>query len=140
MRAIESPVRTLKIEADGDAWKGGIKPKIRLTGRWLELAGFKPDIVAEARGHREDNLLEQVFSRLMTQGTANVPAKQFQQLDCSLSFHSKENNILGVQLADLCAHPCARHILNPGKTNRAFEIARKRIYHQGDISGWKVFP
>jgi hypothetical protein len=38
-------VRTLKIEADGDSWKGLIKPKIRLMGRWLERAGFKP-------GHR----------------------------------------------------------------------------------------
>lgn len=36
------PVRTLKIEADGDAWKGLIKPKIRLMGRWLERAGFRP--------------------------------------------------------------------------------------------------
>ena len=35
-------VRTLKIEADGDTWKGLIKPKIRLTGHWLERAGFKP--------------------------------------------------------------------------------------------------
>ncbi|MEW6156569.1 MAG: SymE family type I addiction module toxin [Verrucomicrobiota bacterium] len=35
------PVRNLKIEADGDRWKG-IKPKIRLMGRWLEGAGFKP--------------------------------------------------------------------------------------------------
>jgi hypothetical protein len=35
------PVRTLKIEADGDRWKG-IKPKIRLMGQWLERAGFKP--------------------------------------------------------------------------------------------------
>jgi hypothetical protein len=34
--------RTLKIEEDGDAWKRMIKPKIRLTGRWLENAGFKP--------------------------------------------------------------------------------------------------
>ena len=34
--------RTLKIESDGDAWKGVVKPKIRLTGRWLERAGFKP--------------------------------------------------------------------------------------------------
>ena len=34
--------RTLKIEADGDQWKGKIKPKIRLQGRWLERAGFKP--------------------------------------------------------------------------------------------------
>jgi len=34
--------RTLKIEADGDPWKGLIKPKIRLMGRWLEAAGFPP--------------------------------------------------------------------------------------------------
>jgi len=38
-------VRTLKIEAEGDLWKGLIKPKIRLMGRWLEQAGFRP-------GHR----------------------------------------------------------------------------------------
>lgn len=36
------PLRTLKIEADGDFWKGQIKPKIRLTGNWLERAGFSP--------------------------------------------------------------------------------------------------
>jgi hypothetical protein len=35
-------VRRLKIESDGDAWRGILKPKIRLTGRWLERAGFKP--------------------------------------------------------------------------------------------------
>ncbi len=35
-------VRRLKIETEGDAWKGLIKPKIRLMGRWLEQAGFKP--------------------------------------------------------------------------------------------------
>ena len=32
--------RTLKIEADGEY--GKIKPKIRLCGKWLEMAGFKP--------------------------------------------------------------------------------------------------
>jgi hypothetical protein len=39
----QSKVRQLKIEAAGDPWKGCIKPRIRLTGRWLEKAGFKPD-------------------------------------------------------------------------------------------------
>jgi len=34
--------RTLKIERDGDSWNGLIRPKIRLTGRWLERAGFRP--------------------------------------------------------------------------------------------------
>lgn len=36
------PERTLKIEESGDSWRGLIKPKIRLMGRWLERAGFKP--------------------------------------------------------------------------------------------------
>jgi hypothetical protein len=35
-------VRRLKIEEHGDYFKGRIKPKIRLTGQWLERAGFKP--------------------------------------------------------------------------------------------------
>ena len=44
LRRTESPlpVRKLKIEADGDFWKGLMKPKIRLVGRWLARAGFQP--------------------------------------------------------------------------------------------------
>ena len=34
--------RSLKIERDGDYWRGKTKPKIRLIGRWLERAGFIP--------------------------------------------------------------------------------------------------
>lgn len=49
-------MRTLKIEEDGDLWKG-IKPKIRLMGRWLEQAGFKPGervtVTCLAPGHIE---------------------------------------------------------------------------------------
>ena len=40
--APDPPVRQLTIEAVGDFWKGLILPKIRLTGRWLERAGFNP--------------------------------------------------------------------------------------------------
>jgi hypothetical protein len=38
----EPPVRTLKIEAEGDYFRGRIKPKLRLMGHWFEHAGFKP--------------------------------------------------------------------------------------------------
>jgi type I toxin-antitoxin system toxin SymE len=34
--------RTLKIESAGDFWRGTVSPKIRLSGHWLERAGFKP--------------------------------------------------------------------------------------------------
>ncbi len=44
--------RTLKIEATGDFWRGKVIPKVRLTGQWLERAGFKP-------GHRVEVTLEQ---------------------------------------------------------------------------------
>ena len=42
--ALEPAVRTLQIEAEGDRWKGLIKPKIRLMGQWLEHAGFRPGL------------------------------------------------------------------------------------------------
>ena len=89
---------------------------------------------------RRDNSLEQVFYRLMARGTEAVTAERFKRLDCPLSFQSKKNNIVGVQIADLCARPCARHILNPARPNRAFEISRKHLYTAGAVSGWRVFP
>ena len=67
-------------------------------------------------------------------------AEQFKRLDCPLSFQSKKNNIIGVQIADPCAHPCARHILNPARPNRAFDVAKKHIYSTGAVNGWRVFP
>jgi hypothetical protein len=41
--------RTLKIEEHGDSWKARIKPKIRLIGRWLEQAGFKPGMRVQVK-------------------------------------------------------------------------------------------
>jgi len=35
-------LRTLKIEETGDFFRNRVKPKIRLMGRWLEKAGFRP--------------------------------------------------------------------------------------------------
>lgn len=34
--------RSIKIEATGDFYLNKVKPKIRLSGRWLEAAGFRP--------------------------------------------------------------------------------------------------
>jgi Toxin SymE, type I toxin-antitoxin system len=50
IRKYHSPYKTmntrnLKIESAGDFWRDKVSPKIRLSGRWLEQAGFKP-------GHR----------------------------------------------------------------------------------------
>jgi hypothetical protein len=49
--------RTLKIEEDGDRCKGRIKPKIRLCGKWLERAGFKPGYFVSVT-HIADGILK----------------------------------------------------------------------------------
>jgi hypothetical protein len=52
MKADRFQVRHLKIEPIGDFFRGKIKPRIRITGHWLERAGFKP-------GHRVEIRVEQ---------------------------------------------------------------------------------
>lgn len=97
-------------------------------------------VTAEARGKNEDNELEAAFYRLMTQGTRFIPAERFQRLNCPITFRRKTDNIAGLQIADLCAHPAARRVLKPKQPNQAWEIVVNRIYQRGSVTGWKIFP
>ncbi|MCX6875455.1 MAG: DUF3800 domain-containing protein [Verrucomicrobia bacterium] len=97
-------------------------------------------VTAEARGKNEDNELEAAFYRMMTQGTRFIPATRFQRLNCPISFRRKTDNIAGLQIADLCAHPAARRVLNPAQPNQAWDLVCDRVYKRGGITGWKIFP
>ena len=48
--------RSLKIEATGDFARRRIKPRIRLMGQWLEMAGFKPGHRVEIQSSRAGEL------------------------------------------------------------------------------------
>lgn len=69
--------------------------------------------MAESRGGKEDMRLKRSFERLYEQGTAFVEEKQFQEALSSrqLKVRPKHNNIAGLQLADLIAHPSRNEIL-----------------------------
>lgn len=69
-----------------------------------------------------------------------LKCEQFKKLTYPLVFRSKRDNIVGIQLADLCAHPCARHVLRPDQPNRAYDIVKKHLYKKGGVDGWKIFP
>ena len=97
-------------------------------------------VIAEARGRNEDRNLEAAFYKLLTKGTYFIEAKRFNRLYCPLLFENKKKNICGLQLADLCAYPSARHILKPKQPNRAFEVVKEHIYDGGNVKGWKIFP
>jgi hypothetical protein len=96
--------------------------------------------VAEARGKNEDQALQAVFYRLMQQGTSTHSADLLRTLNCDLIFRRKYDNIAGIQLADLCAHPCARHILHPDRHNQAFGVVTGKIHRDQASTGWVISP
>lgn len=77
-------------------------------------------IVAESRGKNEDTQLKASFYRLVNcyGELPNFP----------ITFRRKHDNIAGIQIADLCAYPTARKILNPNKMNHAFDVIKPHIY------------
>ena len=79
-------------------------------------------IVAESRGKREDGHLREVFGALAGAGSAGGAAADFE-----LVIAEKALNLPGLQLADLAAHPIARHYLEPDQPNRAWDVIREKL-------------
>lgn len=71
------------------------------------------DVMAESRGGREDRRLKESFAKVWERGTDFMSAQDIQQVLTSkqLKVKTKSNNIAGLQLADLLAHPSRNEIL-----------------------------
>ena len=96
-------------------------------------------VQVERRGKTEDARLELEFHRICHGRNA---IGKMPNLD--LRFMDKKHNSTGLQLADLVAHPIGRHVINPGQSNRAYEIIEPKLRRsaQGKVLGYglKVFP
>jgi hypothetical protein len=80
---------------------------------FLERINCKGDVMAESRGGKEDRRLKDSFTRLWESGTEYVAAEKFQSVFTSkeLKVKPKTNNIAGLQLTDMLAHPSRNEIL-----------------------------
>lgn len=80
---------------------------------WLERVDAIGDVMAESRGGREDRRLKDSFNRIWCDGTSFVDAGLFatRLTSCQLKVKTKANNIPGLQLADLIAHPSFKYVL-----------------------------
>ncbi|MGD0552189.1 MAG: DUF3800 domain-containing protein [Sedimentisphaerales bacterium] len=80
---------------------------------FLDRLNARGDVIAESRGGKEDRRLKDSFVRLWEKGTDFVSPEQFQKVFTSkqLKVKPKANNISGLQLADLLAHPSRNEIL-----------------------------
>ena len=69
--------------------------------------------MAESRGGKEDMRLKKSYERVFKEGTEYVNSQMFEKYLSSrqLKVKQKSNNIAGLQIADLVAHPSFRATL-----------------------------
>lgn len=107
----------------------------------IQLPNRSLQIVIEKRGKREDKKLDEHFQRLMSRGTGYVDAKRLRDINLEIHFRNKNENINGLQLADLVAYPTARYVIDQKRANPAFDIIEPKIYSKkGKRYGLKIFP
>ena len=117
--------------------------------RWLQSRNQVGDVLAESRGGKEDLRLKDSYERLYEEGSDYVPPTHFSRSLTSrqLKLKAKSNNIAGLQIADLIAHPSYRATLarRDGQalpTNFGGQIASilntSKYYrdHRGRVEGW----
>lgn len=117
---------------------------------FLNRAKSRGDALAESRGGKEDMRLKAAFLRLWEKGTDYVGPEQFQIALTSkqLKVRQKANNISGLQLADLLAHPSRNEILReqgfwdkdiPPFAQRVIAILRQKYDREGERIFGKKF-
>jgi hypothetical protein len=81
---------------------------------FLSRMDARGDAMAESRGGHEDRRLKDSFYRLWSDGTEYIEAATFQDrlTTRQLKIKLKANNVAGLQLADLIAHPSRNEILH----------------------------
>lgn len=109
-----------------------------------EFDGFA-EVMIESRGKNEDSNLAAKYNELITRGSHKVKASRFMsRYSGKAIFHPKSKNDNGLQMADLCAYPTARHILHPDQPYPAYDkISNKfRKSNKNRVEGYgiKVFP
>lgn len=102
------------------------------------------DVIIESRGKKEDQILAQRFNELLYKGSSQVVSDRFvKKYTEEIKFKRKSENDIGLQLADLCAYPIARHVLFPNEPYPSFEVIKPKMRKgaKGIIGyGLKIFP
>ena len=96
---------------------------------------FRTHIIVESRGKPEDRNLGLAFDQIAAQMLPD-------RYPLEIKFANKQTNSSGLQIADLVAHPIARHIVKRNQPNKAFDIAKEKLlgYPEYEETGLKYHP
>ena len=99
----------------------------------------------ESRGKKEDKLVDAQYNTLLHRGSHEVAAERFlNRFDPDLVPCKKQDMVIGIEVADLCAYPIGRFVLNNNEPNPAFDIIRPKMAsnNTGNVIGFgiKLYP
>ncbi|MFH1769566.1 MAG: DUF3800 domain-containing protein, partial [Parcubacteria group bacterium] len=106
--------------------------------------GMSDSIIrVERRGSKEDKQLLERWIKIYHRGTTYIDTEEMQKKITELKMHKKEENILGLQLADISASCLLRKFMHPDKNEDVFNsIKNKIIFYENECigRGIKIFP
>lgn len=99
----------------------------------------------EGRGKKEDEVVAARYHQLLYLGSATISSERFKaRFSPNIRMCKKSDMEVGIEIADFCAYPIARYILDNNAENIAFDIIRNKIRsnNNGSIIGYgiKIFP
>ena len=128
-----------------DPYEIGLTFLLERTAYELDETNGVAKVIIESRGEKEDSNLASKYNELTTRGSRQVSADHFVlRFGTTVEFRKKSENDNGLQMADLCAYPTARHVLHPDEPQPAFDIIfdkfRKSNHGHVDGYGIQIFP
>jgi len=124
----------------GDIYLRNVGYVLERIGHFLNDSEGK--IIFEKRGKKESKRIQAVLLDAKRSGTFYCPKERFTKIDEEVLFFEKEDNINGLQVADYCTYPFARHAKNSrDPDNKFFDFLRQFIY-RGNFGeyGLKEWP
>lgn len=107
----------------------------------LNKSDIELTTIIEKRGKKEDATLLAYYNSLFDRGTYWVSAERIKSYFKSFQMKAKQEDVIGLQVADLIAYPITRHILDENAVNLSYDIIKRNIYTKdGKLYGMKVFP
>lgn len=98
----------------------------------------------EKRNNSKNRILKKYYQKFLNYGTVYCSNLDFECCEPVLEFRDKNQQVNGIELADICAYPIAWNQLNPGKNHPTLDQFQSKIYRRFDglLSGYglKLFP
>lgn len=113
----------------------------------MTTGDYNCEIILESRGKKEDRELHKHMKNLLKNGTPYSNSDNFKRFSGVYfnpkwsKMHNDKKSYWGLELADICAYPIHKYLLN-GTKDKAFKCLEKKLHNFPNYVGYglKKFP